>query len=468
MGASQQALLWARTRNTPQPTFSNVKLLLHGSAYPFIDASLNKRAVALVGPTTGSNSINIDNSNTLFGNGTLKILGLGGSTVRLQCNPSADWAMGTGAFMMDCWVYRTTGGIVRIAETDPNAALGFQFSVSGTGEVALGYNSTFYGTTGELATVPTLTWTHVAISYDGTTLRTFVGGVLATATVVALNISLATTALVIGNNYQLVNGNSQTISDLRIVKGEAVYTAAFDAPIAVCPDTGIVIEAAPTATFANVKALLHMDGTDASTTFTDVIGKTWTAQGNAQLDTAQFLFGTASGLFDGTGDYVTCGSSSDFYFGAGEFVFEFAFRPATTYNSGTSQKAIVGQWVAASNNSWMVDYNLGNLRFLVTNNVTTYVATITKDLAANTWYRITAVRSGDYLYLFLDGVLQAILAMSAGFTLANMTGTTAASIGAKSDGTVPCDGWIDEFRVVKGESVYPRSFILPASAFPDS
>ena len=48
------------------------------------------------------------------------------------------------------------------------------------------------------------------------------------------------------------------------------------------------------------KLLLHCNGTDGSTTFTDEIGKTVTANGNAQIDTAQSKFGGASGLFDGT------------------------------------------------------------------------------------------------------------------------------------------------------------------------
>jgi len=38
------------------------------------------------------------------------------------------------------------------------------------------------------------------------------------------------------------------------------------------------------------KLLLHCDGTDGSTTFTDESGKTVTAVGNAQIDTAKKVF----------------------------------------------------------------------------------------------------------------------------------------------------------------------------------
>jgi hypothetical protein len=48
---------------------------------------------------------------------------------------------------------------------------------------------------------------------------------------------------------------------------------------------------------ANVSFLLHMDGTNGSTTFTDSgpNGLTVGAYGNAQISTAQSVFGGASG-----------------------------------------------------------------------------------------------------------------------------------------------------------------------------
>jgi hypothetical protein len=57
------------------------------------------------------------------------------------------------------------------------------------------------------------------------------------------------------------------------------------------------------------KILLHMDGANTSTTFTDSnsggSAHTWTAAGNAQISTATYKLGGASGLFDGTGDFIT-------------------------------------------------------------------------------------------------------------------------------------------------------------------
>ena len=103
------------------------------------------------------------------------------------------------------------------------------------------------------------------------------------------------------------------------------------------------------------KLMLHMEGSDGSTTFTDEIGKAVTANGNAQIDTAQKKFGAASGLFDGTGDYLTLANSNDWSFGSGDFTIDFWVNHATTPTSsvvinyytaggirhGTSNKVLV-------------------------------------------------------------------------------------------------------------------------------
>src|SRR6266487_3394688 len=69
------------------------------------------------------------------------------------------------------------------------------------------------------------------------------------------------------------------------------------------------------------KSLLHFDGTNSSTTFTDESGKTWTANGNAKIDNSQAEFGGTSGNFDGVVSYLSTGSSSDFSF-TGDFTID--------------------------------------------------------------------------------------------------------------------------------------------------
>src|SRR3990167_5305793 len=81
--------------------------------------------------------------------------------------------------------------------------------------------------------------------------------------------------------------------------------------------------------------MLHMDGTDGATTFTDSSdnAKTMTAVGNAQIDTAQSKFGGASGLFDGTGDWLTTPDSTDWDLGTGDFTIDFWIRFSSVANA---------------------------------------------------------------------------------------------------------------------------------------
>ena len=90
--------------------------------------------------------------------------------------------------------------------------------------------------------------------------------------------------------------------------------------------------------FASIAELiLHYDGIDGSTTFTDSTTRhTITAYQQAQIDTAQSKFGGASGLFDGTGDYVAATDNlADFNFGTDPFTVDFWVRFNTTAAGGT-------------------------------------------------------------------------------------------------------------------------------------
>lgn len=71
--------------------------------------------------------------------------------------------------------------------------------------------------------------------------------------------------------------------------------------------------------WANVVSLLNFPGADGSTTFTDETGKTWTAAGNAQIDTS---LGYQTGQFDGADDVIYTADSADFDFSTGDLTVE--------------------------------------------------------------------------------------------------------------------------------------------------
>ena len=105
---------------------------------------------------------------------------------------------------------------------------------------------------------------------------------------------------------------------------------------------------------AFTKSLLHFDGADASTTFTDESGKTFTARGNAQLDTAQQKFGTASGLFDGTGDYIDTPDHADWFLGTGDFTIDFWVR----FSDVAVDQGFCAQW-ASDTSMWRLCGQVG-------------------------------------------------------------------------------------------------------------
>ena len=208
---------------------------------------------------------------------------------------------------------------------------------------------------------------------------------------------------------------------------------------------------------ANTVVLLHFDGLDASTTFTDESGKTRTPVGDAQLDTAQKVFGTASGLFDGTGDYISTGSSSDFAFGTGPFTIDFRARWAVSPVMACI--ACIGYVSAADK---MTAYWQGNQIKL---GLPGYdVAASSAWLpSVDTWYHIAIVREADYkVYFYVDGV-----AKGTGLLKNASISAGAAFIGSDVGGATPFNGWIDEFRV-SNVARWTTNFTPPTSAYVDA
>jgi hypothetical protein len=223
----------------------------------------------------------------------------------------------------------------------------------------------------------------------------------------------------------------------------------------------------------DTKLLLHFDGSDASTTFTDssIFAKTFTASGNAQLDTAEFRFGTASGLFDGTGDWIDASDSADFTLDDQDFAIEGWFFVDAAL--GTNRH-MAGQGDAAGDSNgraWLLQRNTdGTIRATVWQGTTEYTIS-SQDIYDNDeeepnnpgWHHVAFTRESDILRLFLDGVQQGSLA----FTGSVNDSADELGIGVFGGDSVvaPWAGWIDEFRLTIGEARYVNDFDVPGNAF---
>jgi Concanavalin A-like lectin/glucanases superfamily len=298
------------------------------------------------------------------------------------------------------------------------------------------------------------TWHHVALTRSGSDIKLFFNGAQQGSTYVAATVYTGGVYTYFGATQANADIFSGHMDELRVVNGRADWTAAFTPPTTAWTDTLTILAG------DEYQALFHFDGTDASTTITDASGgHTFTAQGNAQLDTAQFKFGTSSALFDGTGDYLQGDGSSDFAFGTGDFTIDFWVR----FNSLAGAQILfdTGPDSAGPLAYVQITKNTpGNVLTLFVNNATRITGGTA--LTTGAWHHVALTRASGSTRLFLNGVQE-----GSTYTDANdyQIGTSHPFIGSKGDGTGSAlNGWLDELRVLKGTALWTAIFAEPSRA----
>ena len=214
----------------------------------------------------------------------------------------------------------------------------------------------------------------------------------------------------------------------------------------------------------NTVLLIHCDGADASTSFTDKsIGgatHTVTANGTAQVDTAESQFGGASLLLDGNSDYLSVPYHSDFNF-AGDFTVECWFNTSSAPAAATN---IVGRWDNDTNElsyTLMMD-STGEMKLQIHDGSTSSVNSsgIFDD---GVWHHAALVydSSANTATIYVDGAQEAQVTGLGTLT----TDTADLHIGIKFGGTDRFfDGWIDEIRI-SNVARYTGTFTPPTKAF---
>ena len=213
------------------------------------------------------------------------------------------------------------------------------------------------------------------------------------------------------------------------------------------------------------KVLMHLDGADTSTTFTDLSGKSWTASGNAQLDTAQKKFGSAALLLDGTDDFIYTTDHDDFNVGAGDFTIDFQIY----FNSKGGYDGIYSQRTSSSSNdaiTLMLDGSGQAFAFEYSYNGTAYSSvTFNTNVATGGWHHIELVRYGSTITLYIDGVAEATTFNVGANAFYNSTANVQIGKLGGGSSTQCLNGWIDEFRFTKGVARHTANFTPPTQEY---
>ena len=215
---------------------------------------------------------------------------------------------------------------------------------------------------------------------------------------------------------------------------------------------------------------LHMNGSNASTTFTDssVFARTMTANGNVQISTTQSKFGGASALFDGIGDYISTTYSNSFAMYMSDWTFECWFYISTLdLTNGNAIFCISG--TVGSRSLEVVTYGNGTQEFvrvsLFSNGTDAFSLFGTTALSINTWYHVAVVRYRGFVTLYLNGNIE----RSIPYNLPLYTPPTTINIG-RIPAVTNADffGYIDELRFISGFAKYLTTFTPPSSAFDET
>lgn len=224
----------------------------------------------------------------------------------------------------------------------------------------------------------------------------------------------------------------------------------------------VTVQAAGDPYWSNVVALLHFDGSDGSTTFTDQTGKAWTANGNAHIDTSQSDFGGSSLYCDGSGDSISTPDDTDFDFGAGDFTIECSVR----FKSVSSFRALISK-DKNTGRSWQFDLNNGTSLRFAGYGVGTKSVAATVSISTDTWYRIAVSRVSGVLYILVDGILKN--AGGTSFTTNIAHTSTQVGIGQEfyPGNEFYANANFDEVRITKGVGRYTGNY-TPDLPFPNS
>lgn len=152
--------------------------------------------------------------------------------------------------------------------------------------------------------------------------------------------------------------------------------------------------------YGSRKLGIHCIGTNGSTDFIDVTGKTVTAAGGAQISTAQYPSVSgflSSGYVGGSDAYLSIPDSADFDFGTGDFTVKGRFR----FSSHTAVQTLIGNYQNSTTGfSLQRRSDTDTIRF---GNGDAALIDVSWTPTDNVWYEIEASRYSSSLRIRVNG-----------------------------------------------------------------
>jgi hypothetical protein len=214
----------------------------------------------------------------------------------------------------------------------------------------------------------------------------------------------------------------------------------------------------------SVSLLLHMDGANGSTAFTDASGNyAVTAVSNTAITTEFSKFGGASASFDGSGDYLQISTSSNptpFDFYGQDFTIDFwVYRISGRGLISTRKDPVYAPWSLQIGAS-------GAIILLIQTGSNTFSgngffgSTI---IPTNQWAHVAWVSSLNRHFVFVNGVVDQNINGLSQAILPSYSLPSSIYIGTDGDGAF--QGYIDELRAVRGAAAYTAAFTPPTQPY---
>jgi hypothetical protein len=384
-----------------------------------------------------------------------------GTTDYLSIVNNTALQLGTGDFTIEGWFY-FLGALTTAYNLISKGTASTGWSLNTTTGARIQFSYTAANLTGATTTLVANNWYHFAVVRSGSStgnLKIYINGVQEIASAGAVTddfsqidlmyISASRTATVPLNGYS---------SNVRIVKGVAVYTGVFAPPILAPLTSAGSTSAASYSSTTNINTSFASSSTSLLLGMNNIGIYDATSQnnlvtvGDSQTSITQKQWGFTSAKFDGTGDWLTAIDSPQLQL----LTFDFTIEGWVYSTANFVAYGIISKGTATT--GWSVNVTSGNkLQF-------SYTATSVlgnASLAANIWHYFAVVRSGSNsgnLKLYLNGALDAT---SSTAVTDNFNQTNLLYVGADRVGGSALTGYLQDIRITKGLA---RTINVPTAA----